>query len=83
MNESVRVLITNTEGAWVAQCLEHDICVQADTIDALQKRFETVMFCERDSLASIDAAPAEFFEQWDAAHELSAHFENVETRLAA
>lgn len=83
MNESVRVLIFNTEDMWVAQCLEHDICVQAENIDTLQRRFEDVMFCESDHLDSIPAAPQSFFDKWDAGRGISGAPEHTEMRLAA
>jgi hypothetical protein len=83
MNEQVRVLIFNTEGAWVAQCLEHDVSVQAESIDVLQRRFEDAMCCESEHFDTIGAAPKHFFDQWDAARALSGAPENTEMRLAA
>ena len=85
-DEALRVLIIHTEDAFVAQCLEHDICVQADDLDTLQKRFETVLHCElqeRGSLEDIEPAPAEFFTKWDGARELGGAPENTSMRLAA
>lgn len=83
MNESVRVLVFNTEGMWVAQCLEHDVCVQADNIDTLQRRFEDAMFCEADQLDVIGQAPQFFFDQWDAGRMIGGAPEYTEMRLAA
>ena len=36
---SVTVLLLQEEGKWVAQCLEHDIAAQADTIKGVQQAF--------------------------------------------
>lgn len=82
MNDTVRVLIFNEEGSWVAQCLEHDVCVQAESLDALQRRFQDAMILE-DDVESIEAAPPEFFAKWEAARELGGAPDNTEMRLAA
>lgn len=83
MEDAVRVLIFKQEDMYVAQCLEHDIAVQADDITTLQKRFETAMFCESDELANIEPAPQSFFDSWDAAYTLGGDIPGTEMRLAA
>lgn len=67
--EKVRVIISNEGGVWVAQCLEYDICVQADDLNEIPARFEVAMRIESDlhkgNLASIGKAPKHFFDQWE------------------
>jgi hypothetical protein len=83
MENAVRVLIFKQEDLYVAQCLEHDIAVQADDITTLKKRFETAMCCEGDDLANIEPAPQSFFDSWDAACTLGSEIPGTQMRLAA
>jgi len=82
-SEFLRVLVIHVEDAFIAQCLEHDISVQATDLDTLQRRFETAVQLEHENLAEIDEAPAEFFRQWELARELGGAPENTQMRLAA
>lgn len=86
-SETLRVLVMFTEGAFVAQCLEHDISVQAEDLDTLQSRFEDAVHLEAQShggkLDDIEPAPPEFFDKWEDARELGGAPENAEMRLAA
>ncbi len=70
---------------FVAQCLEHDIAVQAKDMDTLRTRFEATLMCEISdgNLDSIPPAPEEFFDIWDAAEKMEGDFDNAEMRLAA
>lgn len=69
----VRAVIFRDGGAWVAQCLEHDIGAQAPDLDALQFRFSVALNAElHESMerngapfAGIDPAPQEFHEMWE------------------
>ena len=70
---SLRVLTFKEGDAWIAQALEHDICVQAPDEDELKRRFELVFQAElRDSeergdempLGALPPAPARFREIW-------------------
>lgn len=83
----VRVLVMASEGVFVAQGLEHDICVQAPDLDTLQRRFERACRAEAaihdNGLDDIAPAPPEFHEKWDAARALGGAPENTEMRLAA
>ncbi len=67
--EKIRVIISNDSGLWVAQCLEHDICVQADDLDDIRGRFEVALRIEAEihggDLSAIGPAPQHFFDQWD------------------
>lgn len=67
---------------FVAQCLEHDIAVQAPNMETLQRRFEATVLLEGD-LSRIDAAPEPFHKLWDEALELQSRVQNAEMRLAA
>ena len=63
----LRVVIFREESAWIAQCLEHDICAQAGDINALRDRFLKTVECEIQdgNLDNIDPAPEKFFQMWD------------------
>jgi hypothetical protein len=60
----VRVVIFKDEDQWVAQCLEHDICVQAPCIDQIPPRMKTALELEGVGLEGLPAAPDEFFKMW-------------------
>lgn len=66
-DEKIRVIVFQEGDAWLAQGLEHDICVQASTLDDVYGRFEVAvrLECDEGSLAHIEAAPVHFFELWD------------------
>jgi hypothetical protein len=67
MTETIRVLLFKEEGFWVAQGLEHDICVQAETLEDLQINFEVAVRLESEEaggLKRIAAAPPYFQERW-------------------
>ncbi|QBR71696.1 hypothetical protein CU048_10860 [Beijerinckiaceae bacterium] len=70
--QSVRVVILNDGGQWIAQCLEHDICAMANNLDTLQSRLEVAIEAELElcksegrDLSSLPQAPAHFFTLWD------------------
>ena len=68
MNNAIRVIFFREGETWLAQGLEHDICVQAPTIDELYGRFEVAVSLEADSegkLDSIPKAPQHFFDLWE------------------
>jgi hypothetical protein len=69
----LRVLVFKEGESWVAQALEHDICVQADDEETLRKRFEIVVELEsqRSSergddrpLGGLTPAPDSFQQMW-------------------
>jgi hypothetical protein len=74
----VRVVAYKEGDTYVAQCLEHDICVQAPTLSALQRRFDKVIIasfcaCSENNTAFNDAfppAPREFWDMYDRAETL-------------
>lgn len=67
MSEKIRVIFYRDADAWLAQGIEHDICVQADTLDELYGRFEVAvrLECVNDSLDHIGPAPAHFHKMWE------------------
>lgn len=68
MSDKLRVMFYQDNGVWLAQGLEHDICVQADSLDELYGRFEVAACMERDEnndLGHLPEAPACFFRMWD------------------
>lgn len=68
----IRVLIFRDPqvDAWIAQGLEHDICVQSKTIEDVSQAFENAVAAHiaiaidrgEEPLASIPQAPASFFK---------------------
>lgn len=80
--QHLRILVTKEDDMFVAQCLEHDIAVQAPNMETLQRRFEATVLLEGD-LSQIEPAPEEFQRLWDEALELQSRFHNAEMRLAA
>lgn len=71
-SQTVRVVIINDGGQWIAQCLEHDICAMANNLDTLQSRLEVAIEAELElcksegrDLSSLPKAPEHFFMLWD------------------
>lgn len=67
MSQKLRVICYQDHGVWLAQGLEHDICVQADSLDELCGRLEVAvrLECKDDKLDHIEAAPEYFQRMWD------------------
>jgi hypothetical protein len=68
MNKTIRVIFFQDGGGWVAQALEHDICVQAEKSDELFGRFEVAFDLYHESeggLAKLPPAPKHFHDLWD------------------
>lgn len=71
--DTVRVLIFQDHGWWVAQCLEYDIGAQAEDRNELFKRLTATLAIEAShteerfgaAFAGIDRAPQEFFDRWE------------------
>jgi hypothetical protein len=70
---TLRVIVFQDDGLWVAQCLEHDIGAQADDFDTLMTRLEVTVKAElKESIekngkpfAGIDPAPERFQHMWE------------------
>ena len=84
-HDMLRVLISNEGGVFVAQCLEHDVCVQGPDLATAQRRFEETLACEMADghFDTIEPAPQEIQALWDDARTLGGSPENTEMRLAA
>lgn len=68
MVKQVRVVILQEVGYWVAQCLEYDICVQADNLEQIFLRLEAVFSLEnkeKNGIKRLGKAPDYFFNLWD------------------
>jgi hypothetical protein len=61
---TVRIITFKEGDIWVAQCLEHDVCVQAGDLDSLRTRMEMALKAE-SPLDKLPKAPAHFFELWE------------------
>ena len=67
------------QDVWVAQCLEHDITAQGDTVREAQKDFERTVRGEivlaleagREPLAGIAPAPSRYQDLWELAVRLA------------
>lgn len=72
-NDRLRVVVCKDGDMYVAQCLEHDICVQAPDMKTLRSRFNATLDAEREfALANgkkpfegIDPAPKHYFAMWE------------------
>ena len=77
--DSMRFVAFWDDGQWVAQGLEHDICVQASSLDELHKRIAATVDAERDfamskgiePFANIGPAPQYYLDKWDRATPLA------------
>lgn len=68
MSELIRVLLFKEDGLWVAQGLEHDICVQGKTLEDVQTYFEVAIRLEDEEeggVKRIPEAPRYFQERWE------------------
>lgn len=70
--KTLRVLVMREDGMFVAQCLEHDICTQAPTIEILQERMDCLIQIELDASPTLDQAPERFHKMWEMAFYKSA-----------
>jgi hypothetical protein len=70
---TIRAIVFQDNGVWVAQCLEHDIGAQADDLDTLAERLEIALKIElkesmeqhREPFHGIAPAPDRFFRMWE------------------
>lgn len=69
-HQQVRAVIFKDEDQWVAQCLEHDICVQAPRLDQILPHLKTAVELEGGDLERLPAAPDQFFKMWPHRSEL-------------
>lgn len=65
--EMLRVVVIKSDGMFVAQCLEYDICTQAGDVETLKDRMDCLIEVELGSGQVIDPAPERFHKMWDTA----------------
>lgn len=67
--ESIRVVVVREGDLWVAQCLEYDICVQADDLKDISGRLDVALRLESEvregDLSQIGHAPQYFQDLWE------------------
>ena len=71
--DTIRIIVFKDGEAWVAQCLEHDICAQADNLTELRSRIDATIDAEADRskrngkkpFDGIGPAPRHYFDMWD------------------
>jgi hypothetical protein len=68
MNNPISVIAFHDEGVWIAQCVEYDIAVSAETLPKLRQAFEKAVLANicmnkklgRSGLDGIPPAPSRF-----------------------
>lgn len=64
----IRAVIFRENDVWVAQCLEHDLGTQANTIEMLHQRLDTTLIAtlreNGGSFTTIPETPAYFGSMW-------------------
>lgn len=67
MSDKIRVILFQEGDCWVAQGLEHDICVQAASLEELYGRFDVAVRLEEaeGGVERIGQAPKYFFDLWE------------------
>lgn len=83
--KTVRILVSRDGDMFVAQCLEHDIAVQAPDFETLKARFEATFELEaaEGDIDAIPPAPDDVQERWSHALALRDSAEHTEMRVAA
>ena len=79
----LRIIVFKQEDMYVAQCLDHDVSVQASDMATLQERFEDTVMCEGPGLDALPPAPEVFQKLWTDGLGLESKLDNTEMRLAA
>ena len=73
--DNLNILVFQEEGAWVAHCVEVDICTQAPDLESLRRRIDLTIRLELEEsirrngapFAGIGPAPASIVERWEKA----------------
>ena len=71
--ENINVIVFQEEGAWLAHCVEVDICTQAADLKTLQRRLDLTIQLELEesirrhgeAFAGIGPAPTYIREKWE------------------
>lgn len=65
----LRILVYKDEEKFIAQCVDFDICTQADDMDTLKTRMNDLIECEleeaNETRQALDPAPERFPKIWD------------------
>jgi predicted RNase H-like HicB family nuclease len=65
----LRIVVFKEEDKFVAQCVDFDICTQADDIETLKDRMDCLIEVElchaSESGQAVDPAPKRFHKMWD------------------
>lgn len=68
-NSETRIVVYEEDGHFIAQCLEYDICTQAEDRETLRERMNCLMDIEMREMQEtgqpIDPAPQRFHDMWD------------------
>jgi hypothetical protein len=72
-SETIRAIVFQDNGMWVAQCLEYDIGAQANDLDTLHDRLKVTLRAEflqsmeryNKPFDGIGPAPERFFRMWE------------------
>lgn len=71
--DSLRVVAFQDGNKWIAQCLEVDVCVQADDLETLRNRMALALQLTREeslrltgsAFAGINPAPEQYQDMWN------------------
>lgn len=65
---ALAIAVFREDGKYVGQCVDFDICTQADDMETLKERMDCLIECEleeaRTSGQSLDTAPERFHKMW-------------------
>ena len=64
MQNTLRVIVFHEGESWIAQCLEHDICVQAPDLGTLRRRLDMTLHLERENIHLVEPAPEHYLKLW-------------------
>ena len=72
-NLSLRVITYREGDSWIAQCVDYDICAQANDMKTLMRRFDATVTCDYEQslaaggepFAGIPPAPKEIVALWE------------------
>lgn len=69
VNDDLRIVVYEEDGFFIAQCLEYDICTQAEDRATLRARMECLIELESLEMTKkgqeLDPAPERFHKMWD------------------
>ena len=89
-HDVIRVVVYRDDEAWIAQCVEYDICAQGSDFDTAMRRLIGTVNAECDytlkkhgkEFAGIEPAPSVFADKFEAGTQ-SLRTDGMELRIAA